>query len=71
MSAVPIALTNTYPHRGFMWFQKDQGKEPAPASAWPQFPHHCLGANLFLIFNLRYTSELPGIVGIAEKVSHN
>lgn len=70
-ACLPIALTDTYPHRGFTWFQKDRGKEPAPASSGPQFPHHCLGANLFLIFNLRYIPELPGVVGIAEKVSNN
>ena len=29
--AVPMALTDTYPHRGFMWFQKDQvGSQPLP-----------------------------------------
>lgn len=54
-----------------MWFQTDQVEEPAPASAGPQFPHYRIGANLFLIFNLRCTLELSGVVGIAEKVSHN
>lgn len=52
-------------HTGFLWFHKNLHKESA--SSGPQFPHHCRGAWLFLIVNLRYTPELLGYQAWLEK----
>ena len=68
-AAGPVALTDVQPRWGFVWFLNHRCKEPVPASSGPQFPHHGIGASLFLILNLRYAPGLPGVVGIAEELS--